>query len=302
MLETARSLSVDLVTAEVVSALREREVPSILLKGPAIGRWLYSDGEHRPYGDCDLLVSSQQARDAEDVLLALGFRYGYESLRPGELEEGLFWTRGLDTVDLHFTLHGMHADPALVWAVLSAHVEPDTVAGAEVDVLTPIARAMQVALHAAHHGRGEQTPMRDLERALEILPFDMWSEATELAGRLDAVSAFATGLSLLPAGRAIVERVGVEADSSVKALLHAGTAPTIAFTMEELRTTHGVAAKARLAWRKVFPARAYMRLYWPLARRGALGLAVAYCWRVAYKLAKLPAGLIAWGRARRASR
>ena len=302
MLETAHSLSVDLLAAEVVSAFRSRAIRSILLKGPSITRWLYSDGEHRPYGDCDLLVPPGQAGDAQDVLLSLGFRYGFESSGPGELEEDLFWTRGRDTVDLHVTLHGARANPARVWSALSERVECETVGGCDMDVLTSDARAMQVALHVAHHGRREPVPMRDLERALETLPLDVWERAAVLSDDLDAIPAFAAGLSLLPAGQAIVDRLGIEKDRSVKGLLSAETAPTVAFTIEELRTARGVFAKAVLVVRKAFPNRTYMRLYWPRARRGRLGLVAAHCQRIASKARQLLPALIAWNRARRASR
>jgi hypothetical protein len=85
-------------------------------------------------------------------------------------------------------------------------------------------------------------------------------------------------------------------------LLSSETAPTIAFTLEELRATHGIAAKALLIARKVFPSQTYMRLYWPSARRGKVGLAVAYLHRIAGKARQLVPALIAWRRARKASR
>ena len=302
VLETAHSISVDLVTAEVVSAFRSRGIPAILLKGPTITHWLYADGEHRPYSDSDLLVPPHRAAAAQDVLLSLGFRYGYESLGPGELEEGLFWTRGRDTVDLHVTLQGVRADPAHVWSVLSAQVEREIVGGLDVNVLTPTARAMHVALHAAHHGRREPMPMGDLERALETLPRDTWTKAGELAQRLDASGAFGAGLSLLPTGQEIVDSLGIERDRSVEAVLSAETAPGLAFALEEMRTTRGAAAKVRFVARKVFPARTYMRLYWPRARRGTTGLALAHCQRIATKIGTVVPAIIAWQRARRESR
>jgi len=303
ILEAAHSLSVDLVTTEVVAALLDHGVHSILLKGPAIASWLYRNGDHRPYGDCDLLVSPDQKIPAQEVLVSLGFRYGYESLGPGALEEGLFWTRGLDTVDLHTNIHGIGVDDARTWAVLSSeYVERGTVGGREVDVLNPAARAMHIALHAAQHGRRELTPMADLARAVEVLPFEMWRQSAELAMRLDAAATFATGLALVPAGEAIVERLGIEKDNSVRALLLADTAPTVAFTLEDLRRTRGAVAKARFVGRKTFPTSEHMRLYYGVARRGRGGLALSYCQRIAGKLGKVVPGLIAWGAARRASR
>ena len=205
-------------------------------------------------------------------------------------------------VDLHTTLQGIECDPQDVWPTLAATAETATVGGIEVSILDPTARAMHVALHAAQHGRREAATMRDLGRALALLPFETWTQAADLATRLDASPAFATGLSLLPEGEAVVTRLGLEKDRSVTGLLFADTAPTVAFTLEELRATRGPAARAALLARKAFPTRAHMRLYWPLARRGYLGLALAYLWRMANKLGKLIPALIAWRRARRESR
>jgi hypothetical protein len=247
-------------------------------------------------------VPPEQKAQAQEVLLSLGFRYGYESLGPGQLEEGLFWTRGIEAVDLHTTLLGIRGAPEIVWATLSEHIENATVGGLEVNVLEPTARAMHIALHAAQHGRQEPTPMKDLARALEMLPLETWEQAAELAAELDAAGAFATGLSLMPTGGAIVRRLGIQRDRSVKALLAADTAPTVAFSLEELRSTSGITAKARFVARKAFPTRTYMRLYWPVARRGRAGLALAYCRRIVHKVGKLVPATIAWNRARRASR
>jgi Uncharacterised nucleotidyltransferase len=49
------SLHLDAVTTEVVLALREAGIPSVLLRGPAIARWLYEDPTERSYVDTDLL-------------------------------------------------------------------------------------------------------------------------------------------------------------------------------------------------------------------------------------------------------
>ena len=51
------SLHVDKVAAAISQEFELRGIQSILLKGPAIARWLYGDGTPRPYGDADLMVS-----------------------------------------------------------------------------------------------------------------------------------------------------------------------------------------------------------------------------------------------------
>jgi hypothetical protein len=74
--------SADLVLAvaaeQIVGALREAGVRSILLKGPVHARWLYEEGARRAYSDIDLLAPAGELDRAEVVLEELGFTYLYD--------------------------------------------------------------------------------------------------------------------------------------------------------------------------------------------------------------------------------
>ncbi len=67
-------MGVDAVTAEVSVALQEAGCPNLLLKGPAVSRWLYGEEHERPYGDTDLLVDPASLEVAHATLAELGFR------------------------------------------------------------------------------------------------------------------------------------------------------------------------------------------------------------------------------------
>ncbi len=69
----AQRLAQDVVTGEVVEAMRRRGVRPLLIKGPVLERWLYQDGTKRRHGDIDLVVASDQFADAEAALAELGF-------------------------------------------------------------------------------------------------------------------------------------------------------------------------------------------------------------------------------------
>jgi len=58
-LAAALSLHLDAVTAEVVEAFRAVGVRTILLRGPAVGKWLYQEVGDRSYVDVDLLVEER---------------------------------------------------------------------------------------------------------------------------------------------------------------------------------------------------------------------------------------------------
>ena len=47
------TLALDAVAVEVVASLDADVIPNLLVKGPAIGRWLYDAPGERPYDDID---------------------------------------------------------------------------------------------------------------------------------------------------------------------------------------------------------------------------------------------------------
>ncbi len=61
----------------------------------------------------------------------------------------------------------------------------------------------------------------------------------------------------------------------------------------------GVAARVRLMLRKAFPSPQLMRTWKPLARRGRVGLALAYAWRPPWLIWQLGPALRAYLGARR---
>src|SRR4051795_4432337 len=68
----AQNLAVDRTTLDVVDAMREAGIPSILLRGPALETLLY-EGEVRGYVDADLLVPPDKLSRAGEMLRAQDF-------------------------------------------------------------------------------------------------------------------------------------------------------------------------------------------------------------------------------------
>ncbi len=275
----ARTIAVDLATAAAVRGLRAAGVRCILLKGPALAALLYDERELRPYVDADLLVAPSDGERAAAVLRELGFEQlvadaelrGHRRLHAHE------WRRpGGPSVDLHRTLPGARAGPDAVFSELAGRTRAIAVAGEEVEALTPAGLALQAALHAAHHGPLAPKALDDLDRAVERIPLAAWLEAAALAGRIDATPALAAGLRLRPGGAALAERLTLPRAIPVDVALRAGGAPPLAAGLDWLLETPGVRAKAALVARTALPAPGALRLWRPLARRGAPGLAAAY--------------------------
>lgn len=301
----ARSLKLDREAGIAVERLRAAGVPSILLKGAAIATWLYQDGETRPYGDVDLLVSPGQLTAAIEALGELGYVHELESAHPAEFgpkELELFGPEGV-CIDLHHGLIGVSVPSQYCWDVLVGRTTVfQLTPSVQVQVLDPAARAMHLALHAAQNGPIDVKALADLERGLAKLSREEWTEAARLAERLEATEAFAAGLRLLPAGKSLADELALPRRMTVELALRTRSAPQDALFFARLAQAPGAWGKVCLFARKVFPTAALLRANWPLARRGRVGLLLA---RVGYPLAQaghfVPA-LVAWAQARRAAR
>jgi hypothetical protein len=303
LLAAASSLSVDRVTAEVVDALAHDAVEPIVLKGSSFASWLYDQGELRPYGDTDLLVAEPDRGRAEKVLGALGFGFGREGAQHDpRLPDGLPWIRNGYEVDLHVGLPGATATPSVQWSLLSRRTEAARIGGVDVRVLGPAARAVHVALHAAHHGKGAEQPLADLERALARLPIDVWEEAAMLASHIGAAGAFATGLRLRPAGVELAARFALPYARSVETVLRAESAQPLSIGVARLMDEPGLRAKLARFLRKLFPPMSFMRIWAPTRRLGFPGLLLGYLWRPLWLAARAPRAFLAWRRASRAAR
>ena len=298
-------LHMDGGTAEVLDSFDRAGVNAIMLKGPSIARWLYTDGTERPYNDCDLLVAPEQFDAAGQTLRALGYeplldRWGLPAWWYGH---AVAWTHpdGRVGVDLHRTLLGVGANPATVWRVLSADPDELVVAGRRVRCLGLPARAMHVALHATQHGPGTQ-PGVDLERAITVCDDSLWVGAARLAAQLDATTAFVAGLRLTPAGARIATRLGLPDVRSITAELRASTPPPLALGFEELARARTMRARAEIVWRNVRPQRALLIGSDPRVTTGWRRSVWAYMRRLVWLVRHAPRGFVAWYRVDRSIR
>jgi hypothetical protein len=300
-LHAGTTLAVDVMTGTVVAELRRAGVAGLVLRGPAIGRWLYDEDVPRAYRDIDLLVDPGRAQQAHVVLESLGLVRRNAGFAPTEgVDHASEWKHEHQAVvvDLHRTLAGAAAAPGLVWQELTAGAREIEVEGAAVSVPGEPALALIVVLHAAHHGVAAAPQLADLRLALKRAPPATWVEAARIARRLDAVPAFAAGLRLLPEGAEVAERLRLPHTADPETLLRAAAAHSTAIGFARLASTRGLGAKLALVARKLVPTPAFMRHWSRLARRGRRGLLLAYLWRPVWLLLHLPTAALAWWRAR----
>jgi Uncharacterised nucleotidyltransferase len=301
--QAARSLQLDLTAAEVGTALAESDVSCILVRGPSLTRWLYPQNQGRNYIDVDLLVSPDRFGTAERALESLGFAHVPTMMQRSDDRpvHARTWYREADSaaVDLHRTIIGARAADAVVWDTLSRETESIQVGGRQLEGLNAAATALVVALHVAQHGRQTPKPLDDLRQALERLPQATWKEAARLARQLDATESFGLGLRLLPGGKSLADDLGLPVILTAEGMLRSRTPPPTALGFEWLTHVPGTRAKARLLAGKLVPDTEFMHAWSPLARRGTLGLALAYLWRPLWLAWHAPRGYLAWISARR---
>jgi hypothetical protein len=300
----ARGLAADVVAAEVLAAFADRQISSLLLRGPAFQRWLFSPDEVRGYVDVDLLVCPADQARAEPVLRGLGFSPLVEEseLRGHRPLHATEWMRAEGvSVDVHETVSGADAPPEVVWDALRAHAVVLEVGGVEARIPDAAGVALLVALHAAHHGVGLERCKADLRRALGRLSEQAWRDAAELADQIGATPAFAAGLSVDSRGRELAARLGLPSKRPVDVELRASSPPPLALGLEWLARTPGVRAKTGLVVRTAFPTPGAMRAWRSRARRGRRGLAVSYVTHPFWLARHLPSSALALRRARRAS-
>jgi hypothetical protein len=185
----SNSRRIDKVTAECVRALDSAGVPQLLLKGPTTARWLYGDGEPRPYTDSDLLVPPALLARALATLKCLGFVDRMAGCLP-EMDIGhavtLYRTRPgcVDMVDVHRRLALVTDPPASVWEVLSRGAVDTVVAGQRMRMPGEGGRCLVAALKVAQDGPSGTQGLEDLRRARQTASAAVWSEAVALAAEL----------------------------------------------------------------------------------------------------------------------
>jgi putative nucleotidyltransferase-like protein len=298
----ATNLALDTGAREVISSLNDTEVRSLLLRGPAIAQWLYTESAPREYSDIDLLVAPSWFSVAERTLAELGFtesplERSFAGSRPSHANT---WSRSGDalTIDLHRTLAGCNASPAEVWDALCERTELLELEGISVEIPSAAARAVVVALHAGEQGILLGHPLEDLRRALGF-PIELWIDASCLADRLQARDSFARGLCLLPEGAKVAERLGLGDWNEQTPEPLSGQAFRIAHGLSWGWRQQGLWRKIRFLARKVIPTQEFMKSRSSLARRGRIALIGAYAWRILRLLRFTPSAVVGQRRSRR---
>jgi hypothetical protein len=304
----AARLRLDAAMVDVMASFERGGVHALVLKGPAVARWIYSRVDERGYEDCDVLVCPDEVAAAGQALGSLGFERHFDDSRmPGWWREHAEeWVRHSDgvTIDVHRRLPGVRVNDESAWAVLSADASSVLVAGSQLPTLALPARVLHVCLHAAQHGAAWTKPMRDLKEAVRRTSDDLalWLDAVALAEALEATERFASGLRLDPDGSRLADQLGLPSEVSVETKLRADSALPQALTIERLVAAEGAAARAAIVWHKLVPPPSYLKKWDPGAAQGIGQMFRGYLRRLLWIARSTPPALRVWRAARHATR
>jgi hypothetical protein len=280
-----RREELDRAAIAALATLRSAGIEGTLLKGPALVRRLYSDGEFRGYSDVDLLVPRQELASAREALKKLGYVRAEEVLGIDDVAGILHsevWAKSGEAggpllIDLHWRLYGCEAPDDVLWEALVAARDSIELQGEEAAVLCDDGLALHIALHAAQHGPTDVKAIADLARAVERWPANVWRRAAQLAEVMQGVPAFAAGLRLLPEGARIAGDLRLpptpELDWKIR---HRPARPRGTFHLRALAEARGIRGRATVLGRSLFPTRRWIRWEYPWAARGRGRLVLGY--------------------------
>lgn len=133
---------------EVLRALNDRKIPTVVLKGAAIAPRYYGDLGLRPMSDFDVLVPRDRVVETIGILERRGWtsahkvHAGFRAIRHGVS----FFDEGGRTIDLHWAMYAEDCLPDSdvgVWAT----TEPVEVAGARTSTLPPSSQLINACGH-----------------------------------------------------------------------------------------------------------------------------------------------------------
>lgn len=219
---------------------------------------------------------------------------------PGQLPHGHHWVRDGACIDLHREIFGAERGARACWDALWRDHDEIEIAWLRVGVPSIPARALHVAVHAIQHpGSLDEHTQRTLERAIEVSEPATWEAAAAIAEEIGATAAFDAGLRRVQSGVPIANHLDLSYESTAAVRRSRIGRPAGVHGIDQVLEARGLRARIGIALRKLFPSRRLMRAWSPLARRGPLGLALAYLWRPLWVIGRLPVAAIARSRAQR---
>lgn len=142
--EHRRAQADEALLARALGALKQHGCTALLLKGAALGRWLYPAPELRPCSDIDLLVDPARRLDAHAALVSIGLcSDGYSQFDRASNQASYRDPLTNRQIDLHWALSVV---PELACRLSFAEIEAEAMA-----LVTPVGARAPGRVHALIH-------------------------------------------------------------------------------------------------------------------------------------------------------
>jgi hypothetical protein len=278
---------------QALVALGAEDIPSIVLKGPALAQALYRNVALRPMGDIDLLVRERDVPVALRTLIAMG----YAVIPPRAYRcEVMLRPSGRTTapIELHWSLfvpfyyqHLLSPD----WLCETAL--PIEVGDTRARMLGPEAQLLHLSGHLTlHHGSGEAVMGLWLYDVAEVI--DRYGRGLDWDELLARAQIYGLVLSLqrvlprvselwqAPIPLRVLEQLDALRPSyheeRTLATLTAPRRSAFQSFLSELATLPGCGPRVRFAWRNLFPPPFYLKEVYGVPHRLLVPLAYPYRW------------------------
>lgn len=133
------------------AGFRDRGVPYLLLKGPALSQDLYGNPVLRPYIDLDILVQPDDLSEARDLMERSGFQRRDNPPKPGHRPYHMTLQKGTLTVELHWRLSHYHEEWLEDLERVFRQSKEVTLPGFQVSTLADKDCLKFLLLHGAYH-------------------------------------------------------------------------------------------------------------------------------------------------------
>jgi Uncharacterised nucleotidyltransferase len=258
----------------VVSALADRQVTALLLKGAHLAFAVYPSPDRRPRLDTDLLIRETDRATVRHCLDSLGYVPG--ATVTGDVAFAQFQVWRIDesgarhTIDVHWRLANPRAfADRLTHDELLRDAVPVPRLGANAYGPSPVHAIVVACLHrTAHHGTSTRLVwLYDIHLLANQLSERGWRDLANLARDRRVAAVVASGLdaaaqkigTVVP--QMIVDRLRADAadtDADVLAFL-SGPQPQMKVAVSDWKRIRSWRARVRFAREHLFPAPRYMR-------------------------------------------
>lgn len=289
------SLQTELQIQEIQQLFEEAQIPMLVMKGPAIGRTVYSTPTLRASSDLDLLVKPSHVIKAREILIKQGYLLAEKSFEKFQhfLCEEVFHppstARHYRSVEIHWSLCNNTQEQAPDLSPLFERAVPVVNNSLTFWTLDPVDTFIQAVLHALEHHCLDLRinwcydisllfqKIIDSNLTTILLERSLEWQATQAVEKMLQISNFWTGAPTLEQIEALFPDGEIVKNGTL-------TWETTTFHPQKrfqlyLSNSSGLKEKASILTRILFPDASYMRSAYPKSGRFPLFRAHCSRWR-----------------------